>query len=65
MTGGLLAQTRDLGMVARADLKVVTKRTPGAAELEDLFFAWQVCKYEVQRDRTRATAPRSASAPGR
>ncbi|MFO1426934.1 MAG: bifunctional phosphoribosylaminoimidazolecarboxamide formyltransferase/IMP cyclohydrolase [Steroidobacteraceae bacterium] len=45
VTGGLLAQTRDLGMVARTDLKVVTKRTPSAGELDDLFFAWQVCKY--------------------
>ena len=45
VTGGLLAQTRDLGMVARADLKVVTQRQPTAKELDDLFFAWQVCKY--------------------
>ena len=45
VTGGLLAQTRDLGMVNRADLEVVTKRQPTDEELEDLFFAWQVCKY--------------------
>ena len=45
VTGGLLAQTRDLGMVTRADLKVVTRRQPSAKELDDLFFAWQVCKY--------------------
>ncbi|MCU0761222.1 MAG: bifunctional phosphoribosylaminoimidazolecarboxamide formyltransferase/IMP cyclohydrolase [Steroidobacteraceae bacterium] len=45
VTGGLLAQTRDLGMVTRADLKVVTRRQPTAKELDDLFFAWQVCKY--------------------
>jgi phosphoribosylaminoimidazolecarboxamide formyltransferase / IMP cyclohydrolase len=43
--GGLLVQTRDSGMVGKADLKVVTKRQPAAAELEDLMFAWQVCKY--------------------
>jgi phosphoribosylaminoimidazolecarboxamide formyltransferase/IMP cyclohydrolase len=43
--GGLLVQTRDLGMVSKADLKVVTKRQPTAAELDDLLFAWQVCKY--------------------
>jgi phosphoribosylaminoimidazolecarboxamide formyltransferase/IMP cyclohydrolase len=45
VTGGLLAQGRDLGMVARADLKVATKRQPTAAELDDLLFAWQVAKY--------------------
>jgi phosphoribosylaminoimidazolecarboxamide formyltransferase/IMP cyclohydrolase len=45
VTGGLLAQGRDLGMVTRADLKVVTKRRPTEAELDDLFFAWQVAKY--------------------
>ncbi|HKS54795.1 MAG TPA: bifunctional phosphoribosylaminoimidazolecarboxamide formyltransferase/IMP cyclohydrolase [Steroidobacteraceae bacterium] len=43
--GGLLVQTRDRGMVNKADLKVVTKRQPTAAELDDLLFAWQVCKY--------------------
>jgi phosphoribosylaminoimidazolecarboxamide formyltransferase/IMP cyclohydrolase len=43
--GGLLVQTRDSGMVSKADLKVVTKRQPNAAELDDLLFAWQVCKY--------------------
>ena len=43
--GGLLVQTRDLGMASKADLKVVTKRQPTAAELDDLLFAWQVCKY--------------------
>jgi phosphoribosylaminoimidazolecarboxamide formyltransferase/IMP cyclohydrolase len=45
VTGGLLAQSRDLGMVRRADLKVVTKRRPTEAELDDLLFAWQVAKY--------------------
>jgi phosphoribosylaminoimidazolecarboxamide formyltransferase/IMP cyclohydrolase len=45
VNGGLLVQSRDTGMVARQDLKIVTKRTPTAAELDDLIFAWQVCKY--------------------
>ncbi|MCP5466146.1 MAG: bifunctional phosphoribosylaminoimidazolecarboxamide formyltransferase/IMP cyclohydrolase [Steroidobacteraceae bacterium] len=45
VTGGLLAQTRDLGMVTPADLKVVTKRRPSPQQIDDLFFAWQVCKY--------------------
>ncbi len=43
--GGLLVQTRDAGMVGKADLKIVTKRQPTPAELDDLLFAWQVCKY--------------------
>jgi phosphoribosylaminoimidazolecarboxamide formyltransferase/IMP cyclohydrolase len=43
--GGLLVQTRDHGMIAKAELKVITKRQPTAAELDDLLFAWQVCKY--------------------
>jgi len=37
----LLVQTRDRGMVSKADLKVVTKRQPTPAELDDLLFAWQ------------------------
>ena len=45
VNGGLLVQTRDLGMVAPADLKVVTRRAPTPQELADLLFAWQVCKY--------------------
>ena len=45
VNGGLLVQTRDLGMVAAADFKVVTRRAPTAQELLDLTFAWQVCKY--------------------
>jgi phosphoribosylaminoimidazolecarboxamide formyltransferase/IMP cyclohydrolase len=44
VTGGLLAQSRDRGVVTREDLKVVTRRAPTAAELDDLLFAWQVCK---------------------
>ena len=45
VTGGLLAQTRDLGMVNVADLHVVTQRSPSAQQLQDLLFAWRVCKY--------------------
>jgi phosphoribosylaminoimidazolecarboxamide formyltransferase/IMP cyclohydrolase len=45
VTGGLLAQQRDLGTIDRAALKVVTRRAPTIAELEDLLFAWRVCKY--------------------
>jgi phosphoribosylaminoimidazolecarboxamide formyltransferase/IMP cyclohydrolase len=45
VNGGLLMQTRDLGMVKPAELEVVTKRAPTPQELEDLVFAWQVCKF--------------------
>jgi phosphoribosylaminoimidazolecarboxamide formyltransferase/IMP cyclohydrolase len=58
VNGGLLVQTRDDATVAKSGLKVVTKRQPTAAELDDLMFAWQVCKYVKSnaiiyaRDRT-------------
>ncbi len=45
INGGLLLQSRDLGMVEAGDLKVVTRRAPGPQEMQDLLFAWQVCKY--------------------
>jgi len=45
LNGGLLLQGRDVGMVARDQLEVVTRRVPAAAELDDLLFAWQVCKF--------------------
>jgi phosphoribosylaminoimidazolecarboxamide formyltransferase / IMP cyclohydrolase len=45
VNGGLLVQTRDTGMVAREALQVVTKRAPTHEELDDLMFAWQVCKF--------------------
>lgn len=45
VSGGFLAQTRDAGRVMRADLKVVTRRAPTDHELEDLIFAFRVCKH--------------------
>ncbi|WP_448508360.1 bifunctional phosphoribosylaminoimidazolecarboxamide formyltransferase/IMP cyclohydrolase [Immundisolibacter sp.] len=42
---GLLIQTADLHVLMPADLKVVTRRAPTAAELNDLLFAWAVGKY--------------------
>ena len=45
VAGGFLAQTRDAGRVAAADLRVVTQRAPSAAELADLLFAFRVCKH--------------------
>jgi phosphoribosylaminoimidazolecarboxamide formyltransferase/IMP cyclohydrolase len=45
VAGGYLVQTRDNGMVARDDLKIVTRRAPTEAELADLLFAFRVCKH--------------------
>ncbi len=45
VTGGLLAQTRDTGAVAAGDLEVASRRAPTRAELEDLLFAWRVCRF--------------------
>jgi phosphoribosylaminoimidazolecarboxamide formyltransferase/IMP cyclohydrolase len=45
VTGGLLVQDQDLGMIKDSDLKIVTKRAPSEAEIHDLIFAWKVAKY--------------------
>jgi phosphoribosylaminoimidazolecarboxamide formyltransferase/IMP cyclohydrolase len=45
VAGGLLVQDRDFGMVGEADLKVVSRRKPTAAEIADLLFAWRVAKH--------------------
>ena len=45
LAGGFLAQGRDAGRVSREMLKVVTKRAPTEAELDDLIFAFRVCKH--------------------
>ena len=45
ITGGLLLQSRDNGMVTRADLTVVTQRQPSEQELDDALFAWTIAKY--------------------
>jgi phosphoribosylaminoimidazolecarboxamide formyltransferase/IMP cyclohydrolase len=42
---GLLMQTSDIREVGRDELKVVTRRAPTDAELDDLLFAWRVAKY--------------------
>ncbi len=45
ISGGLLVQDGDAGVITAADLKVVTRRVPTAAEQADLLFAWRVAKY--------------------
>ena len=43
--GGLLVQTPDMFNVSEADLKVVTRVKPSAAQIQDLLFAWRVAKF--------------------
>ncbi len=45
VTGGLLIQDRDLGMITEDDLTVVTEKAPTKAQMADLLFAWKVAKY--------------------
>ncbi|NKB28428.1 MAG: bifunctional phosphoribosylaminoimidazolecarboxamide formyltransferase/IMP cyclohydrolase [Rhodobacteraceae bacterium] len=45
VAGGMLVQDKDVGMIARDDLKIVTKRAPTDAELSDMLFAWRVAKH--------------------
>ena len=45
VNGGLLVQDRDDGIITESDLKIVTKRVPSAAEIQDLLFAWKVAKF--------------------
>ncbi|WP_137134808.1 bifunctional phosphoribosylaminoimidazolecarboxamide formyltransferase/IMP cyclohydrolase [Rhizobium sp. FKY42] len=45
VSGGLLVQTRDNGMVEDLDLRVVTKRAPTEQELIDMKFAFKVGKH--------------------
>ena len=43
--GGYLLQTRDNGRVKQTDLKIVTKRAPTPKEIDDMLFAFTVCKH--------------------
>ncbi|ELA08811.1 bifunctional phosphoribosylaminoimidazolecarboxamide formyltransferase/IMP cyclohydrolase [Moraxella macacae 0408225] len=45
VTGGLLVQDQDLGLITLDDLQVVSKVQPTQAQLEDLLFTWNVAKY--------------------
>jgi phosphoribosylaminoimidazolecarboxamide formyltransferase/IMP cyclohydrolase len=45
VNGGLLVQDRDLGMVGRDELKVVTRVKPTEQQFSDLLFAWKVAKF--------------------
>lgn len=45
IAGGYLVQDTDAGRITKADLKVVTKRSPTAREMDDLLFAFRVAKH--------------------
>ena len=45
VSGGLLVQDLDQGMVKPSDLKVVSTRVPTETEMRDMLFAWKVAKF--------------------
>jgi len=45
VSGGFLVQEADIGRITADNLTTVTKRTPSAAELADMLFAWKVAKH--------------------
>ncbi len=45
VAGGFLTQTRDRARLTAGDLKIVTKRAPTPAELEDMLFAFTIAKH--------------------
>ncbi|HBB94089.1 MAG TPA: bifunctional phosphoribosylaminoimidazolecarboxamide formyltransferase/inosine monophosphate cyclohydrolase [Blastocatellia bacterium] len=45
ISGGMLVQTRDTHRMKREELKVASKRAPSDKEIDDLLFAWTVCKH--------------------
>ena len=45
VSGGFLMQDRDNGHIGRADLKVVTRKAPTEAQMDDLLFAWTVARH--------------------
>lgn len=45
VAGGILVQERDLKLIDRSQLRVVTEREPTPEEMDSLLFAWKVCKH--------------------
>jgi phosphoribosylaminoimidazolecarboxamide formyltransferase/IMP cyclohydrolase len=43
--GGMLVQDRDVNIVTREQLKIVTKKQPTIDEINTMLFAWKVLKY--------------------
>jgi phosphoribosylaminoimidazolecarboxamide formyltransferase/IMP cyclohydrolase len=44
ITGGLLVQDKDLGVITENDIKCVSKIQPTPEQIKDLLFAWKVAK---------------------
>jgi phosphoribosylaminoimidazolecarboxamide formyltransferase / IMP cyclohydrolase len=59
ISGGMLVQTRDTHRLKREDLRVVTKRAPSEKEIDDLLFAWTVCKHTKSNAIVYARAKRT------
>jgi phosphoribosylaminoimidazolecarboxamide formyltransferase / IMP cyclohydrolase len=45
ISGGMLVQQPDLGEIAESELRTVTKRAPSQEEMQNMRFAWKVCKH--------------------
>ena len=45
VSGGLLVQTADDGVITADDLRVVTDKQPEGQQLRDLLFAWRIAKF--------------------
>ena len=45
VSGGLLVQGSDMGVITADALKVVTDKAPTPEQIEDMLFAWKVVKY--------------------
>jgi len=45
VSGGLLVQTSDAGVITETDLKIVTEIAPDADQIRDMLFAWKVAKF--------------------
>ncbi|MEM6998420.1 MAG: bifunctional phosphoribosylaminoimidazolecarboxamide formyltransferase/IMP cyclohydrolase [Pseudomonadota bacterium] len=45
VSGGLLVQDNDAGMITPDQIKVVSKKSPTEEQMKDMIFAWHVVKY--------------------
>jgi len=45
VVGGVLVQDKDMNSGDKDQLKVVTKKAPSDDEIEEMLFAWKVCKH--------------------
>ena len=45
VSGGLLVQSSDMGVIAEADLRIVSNKKPDDDQVRDLLFAWKVAKF--------------------